>query len=78
VSSSGRQRPRRGRLPLHFLLVAHHAPDPANQPGSFLPQSRLWRAAVLAAAAAVLGAATLALWATGGLTRADTDPDRAG
>lgn len=54
--------------------MAHHAPDPADEPGGFLPQSNLRRAVVVLVAAAVLGAATLALWATGGLERADAAP----
>lgn len=36
----------------------------------------LWRAAILLMATSVLGAATLALWATGGLARADATPEK--
>ncbi|MUL44093.1 hypothetical protein FZ103_23525 [Streptomonospora sp. PA3] len=54
--------------------MAHHAPDPADQPGGLLPQSTLGRVAIVLVAAAVLGAATLALWAAGGLARADVTP----
>ncbi|MFD0773548.1 hypothetical protein ACFQZ2_06360 [Streptomonospora algeriensis] len=57
--------------------MAHHVPDPADEPPTGLfPQSTAWRAAIALIASAALCAAALALWATGGLARADTAPDQ--
>ncbi|GAA4954648.1 hypothetical protein GCM10023224_45090 [Streptomonospora halophila] len=55
--------------------MAHHAPDTEDVSSGLLPQSTLWRVVILLVAAVVLAAATLVLWATGGLARADATPE---
>ncbi|MFC4564048.1 hypothetical protein ACFO4E_19475 [Nocardiopsis mangrovi] len=58
--------------------MAHHAADPGEGSGGFLPQSPLWRAVTAVVAVTVAGAVTAVLWVTGGLAPAAATAEEPG